>query len=92
MERQPSPRAQNLGVLLPLLALFLLMPPFVTLFTADGSVAGVPLIVVYLFGIWGLLLVATTNHPERLDPASVWRTASTWPVKTSTLSPSARRS
>ncbi|HZY15099.1 MAG TPA: hypothetical protein VFE74_00640 [Ramlibacter sp.] len=59
MERQPSPRAQTLGVLLPLLALFLLMPPFVTLFTADGSVAGVPLIVVYLFGIWGLLLVAT---------------------------------
>jgi hypothetical protein len=58
MDRPPSPRARNLAVLLPLLGVFLFMPPFVTLFAANAAPWGVPLVVAYLFGAWAALLVA----------------------------------
>lgn len=45
MERPLSPRTQNLAVLLPLLGLFLLMPPFIALFGAEPRPWGVPLVV-----------------------------------------------
>lgn len=52
-----SPRLRDAAALLPALAVFLLMPPVITLFTGNGEVAGVPLIVAYLFGVWIVLIV-----------------------------------
>ena len=63
-------------VLLPCIGLFLLMPPVVQLFALERDVAGVPLIVVYLFGVWlGLIgcgawlawRVARTERTDRGD-------------------------
>lgn len=68
MERPLSPRTQNLAVLLPLLGLFLLMPPFIALFGAEPRAWGVPLAVAYLFGVWALLLVAAAWLARLLRP------------------------
>ena len=53
-----NPRLRDAAALLPALAVFLLMPPVITLFTGGHKVGGVPLIVVYLFGAWLALIVA----------------------------------
>jgi hypothetical protein len=47
------------GLVLPIAGAFLLMPPFVRVFATDGDIAGIPVIVVYLFSGWfALILVA----------------------------------
>ena len=38
------------------LGVFLLSPPFLTLFSGDGLVFGIPLLFVYLFAAWGVLI------------------------------------
>ena len=51
-------RARDAAVVLPLLGLFLLMPPVIVLFAAPHAFGGVPLIVLYLFGVWLALVLA----------------------------------
>lgn len=63
---QGSARARDAAALLPLLGLFLLMPPVVTLFVAAIDIAGVPLIVVYVFGVWLSLIVCAALLARRL--------------------------
>jgi O-antigen/teichoic acid export membrane protein len=53
-----SPRIVAAAVLLPFLGLFLLMPPVVQLFAQERDLGGVPLIVIYLFGVWLGLIVS----------------------------------
>ena len=60
----PPGRLRDSAVLLPLVGLVLLMPPLITLFTVDAGVAGVPLIVVYVFGVW-LALIACAGLVAR---------------------------
>ncbi|MBS0336148.1 MAG: hypothetical protein JSS40_04940 [Proteobacteria bacterium] len=56
---KPPGRIRDAAVLLPLLGLALLMPPVITLFTTRSSIAGIPLIVLYVFGVWlGLIALA----------------------------------
>ncbi|MCC6195268.1 MAG: hypothetical protein IT518_12430 [Burkholderiales bacterium] len=52
-----SARARDAARALPLLGLFLLLPPVISLFAVPAEVAGVPLIVIYLFGVWGALVL-----------------------------------
>jgi hypothetical protein len=66
--RPPSPRVQSAAVLVPLGGLFLLMPPFVLLFAAPRTVLGIPLIVLYLFGAWAVLIFITWQLSRRLAP------------------------
>ena len=63
-------RLRDLAALLPAAGLFLIMPPFVTLFAGPIEVAGVPLIVVYLFGVWLALVAAAAWLARRLSPRS----------------------
>tara|TARA_R110002096_G_scaffold201212_11_gene385561 strand:+ start:435 stop:698 length:264 start_codon:yes stop_codon:yes gene_type:complete len=42
---------------LPLLGLFLLISPIIRLFGPDKSLGGVSLVVLYIFGVWILLIV-----------------------------------
>jgi hypothetical protein len=75
MQRVPSHRVQAAALLLPLVGLFLLLPPFVTLFGGPTRVFGVPLIVFYLFAVWGALTLAAALLARRLpltdaDPAA----------------------
>ena len=71
------PRLVAALVLLPCIGLFLLMPPVVQLFALDVDLGGVPLIVVYLFGVWlGLIGCAAwlawrvSRHLDRIDNAN----------------------
>ena len=66
MEPRPAPRVQSAAVLVPLAALFLLMPPFVLLFTTPRMVCGVPLSVLYIFGVWARLGAVTCQVARRL--------------------------
>lgn len=68
MERPLPPRTQNLAVLLPLLGVFLLMPPFIALFGVEPRPWGVPLVVAYLFGVWAALLVGAAWLAHLLRP------------------------
>ncbi len=65
-----TPRLRDAARLLPALAAFLLMPPVITLFTGAHALAGVPLIVAYLFGVWLALIVAAALLARRLGPPS----------------------
>lgn len=46
----------------------LLVPPLVQLFNHDARIAGVPQIVVYLFGIWMALILGTVALARHLEP------------------------
>ena len=67
--RAPSPRVQNAAVLVPLAGLFLLMPPFISLFAAPLMGFGIPLIVLYMFGVWAALILLTWLLTRRLAAA-----------------------
>lgn len=64
----PSPRLRDAAVVLPLVGLFLLMPPVITLFVRPAEVAGVPLIVAYLFGVWLALIGCAALLGRRVAP------------------------
>ncbi|ODU84619.1 hypothetical protein [Devosia sp. 63-57] len=54
--------------MLTVLGLVLLVPPVVTLFNHDISIMGMPQIVVYIFGVWVLLIVGTVVLTRNLTP------------------------
>lgn len=64
----PPGRLRDAAGLLPLLGLALLMPPLITLFAVGLDVAGVPLIVVYVFGVWLALIACAALLARRLRP------------------------
>ena len=66
MDRKPAPRVQDAAVVVPLAGLLLLMPPFMSLFAAPVSVLGIPLVVLYMFGVWAALVLLTWWLARRL--------------------------
>ena len=70
-----SPRLRDAAVVLPLVGLFLLMPPVITLFVTPADVAGVPLIVAYLFGVWLALIGCAALLGRRIAPDAAPDTA-----------------
>ncbi len=50
--------ARDAASLLPVVAGFLLAPPLILIFAAPVVLGGMPLIVVYLFGVWAAVIVA----------------------------------
>lgn len=63
---QPPGRIRDAAALFPVLGLVLLMPPVITLFASTLFVAGIPLIIVYLFGVWLGLIAGTALLARRL--------------------------
>ena len=59
-------RVTDAATLLPLLGVFLLMPPIITLVVGGAGIDGVPLIVVYVFGVWLALIVCAAFLARRL--------------------------
>jgi hypothetical protein len=59
-------RARDAALVLPLAGLVLVGPPVINLFTAELTVMGAPLIAVYLFGVWGLLIAGALWLSRRL--------------------------
>ncbi len=54
-------RTETAAALLPVLGVFLLMPPFVRVFAGDVTVFGAPLILAYLLAVWVALIVAAAQ-------------------------------
>lgn len=69
--RRPSadPRAaHDAAKILPVAAALLFLPPFILVFAAPVTVAGVPLIVVYVFSIWLVIVLAAWLVSRRVEP------------------------
>lgn len=71
MSKRPADpdRVHDAARLLPILGAILLMPPIISLFIANASVGGVPLVVVYLFGTWLALIGCAAWLARRLGPS-----------------------
>ncbi|WP_436642670.1 hypothetical protein [Microbaculum sp. FT89] len=69
-------RFSDAAMVLPFAGVFLLMPPFIQIFVTGSTVAGIPLIVIYLFAVWfALILIAwrlagPLRHAMQTDPQS----------------------
>lgn len=71
MKKDYSTNSRNTpdaAVALPLFGLLLLMPPLISLFATGLEIGGVPLIVLYVFGVWIALIVCTALLARHLDP------------------------
>ena len=69
VERAPDPgRARDLARIVTLLGAVLFLPPVVLLFATGVRIGGMPLIVVYLFGVWLALIGCARLLAHRLDP------------------------
>ena len=53
----------------PIVALVLWTPPLVHVFSAEGRIAGIPVLYVYFFGGWALLIVLGGMAARRLCQA-----------------------
>lgn len=58
--------ARDAATVLPFVAAVLLMPPIVLIFAAPVLVGGIPLIVVYIFGVWVAVILAAFLAARRL--------------------------
>lgn len=68
MSAPVSERARDAAGLLPLLGLALFVPPVITIVAAHGAdLAGIPLIVAYVFGAWLGLIAAAALLARRLE-------------------------
>lgn len=63
---RPSRKGSDSVLALLVLGIWLLMPPAISLFSGARSLLGVPLLVIYLFGVWLGLIAATAWLSRRL--------------------------
>lgn len=63
-----SQGARDAALVLPFVALFLILPPIIHIFAAPVRLAGIPLIVVYLFAWWAGGVIAAFLIARRLAP------------------------
>lgn len=59
-------KTRDAALILPVIGLFMLTPPLVTVFGAEINIFGVPLIVLYLFCIWAALILCAAGLSRRL--------------------------
>lgn len=73
MATRPDPdarrRRRDAAAVLPLFGTLLLLPPFVNLFARNALLFGIPLEVVYLFGVWTALVLGALVMSRRLGRA-----------------------
>jgi len=62
----PERRLRDAAFLLPLACTLLFLPPYISVFDQDVSVFGVPLLHVYLFGVWLAAIALTAVLSRRL--------------------------
>ena len=74
IEPDPDRRtAEDAAIVLPAVTAALLMPPLVLVFAAPVTVGGMPLIVVYVFGVWMAAILAAVALTRRLPIDSAGR-------------------
>lgn len=70
MRRPPADArtVHDAAKILPVVATVLLLPPFILVFAAPATIAGVPLIVAYVFGAWAFIVLAAWLVARRIEP------------------------
>jgi uncharacterized membrane protein len=61
---------RDAATVLPFLAVVLLVPPIILSFCAPVMIAGVPLIFIYIFGVWAGIILGALAIAMRLGRAS----------------------
>lgn len=59
--------ARDAAAILPFVCVVLLFPPLVYIFAVPVKLAGVPLVVVYLFGVWAIIIAIAFLVSRRLE-------------------------
>lgn len=60
-------KLRDAALVLPILGVFLLASPLITIFANDGQVLGLPTPFIYIFGVWILLVIAARRMAHLLD-------------------------
>lgn len=55
------------SLFLPFAGLIAFMPPVAQIFAVEGTILSVPIVVVYVFAVWLLLIVAAARLARRLE-------------------------
>lgn len=66
MARSDLQRAEDAATILPFAAAALLVPPAILIFAVPASLAGIPLIMIYIFGLWAAVIGAAFLLARRL--------------------------
>ena len=66
-EPEVPPKLRDAALILPLLGAFLLLPPLPLVFMSPARLAGIPLIVLYIFGVWLVLILTALWLARRLQ-------------------------
>lgn len=62
-------RLRDVATLLPIVTMLLLLPPMILVFSAPVAVAGIPLIVIYLYALWAGAVLVTFLVSRRIAAA-----------------------
>ncbi|WP_421708791.1 hypothetical protein [Algihabitans sp.] len=73
-KRQGDRRLRDIAVVLPIALLLTFLPPYVRIFDQNGLLGGVPLLLVYIFGIWSLVILASALLGRRLSQSEMENT------------------
>lgn len=68
-DRNTSDRA----LILPLVGFLLLTPPLAGIFQLEFRVLGIPFTWLYLFGVWGALIVGAALLARRIQKSTDWQ-------------------
>jgi hypothetical protein len=71
-DAEPAParqgrKARDAGLILPLLGAAALMPPVASAFAIEGRLFGVPVVLLYVFGVWALLILLAVRVARALS-------------------------
>ena len=61
-----SQGARDAATVLPVVTSILLMPPVILIFAVPAALAGIPLILIYIFGVWAAVIAAAVLLARRL--------------------------
>jgi len=59
-------KARDAALALPLVGVILTMPPVAQIFAIDLRIAGIPVVVAYIFGVWILLVLGARATGQRI--------------------------
>ena len=70
MDSPQTPQgALDAATVLPFVAAMLLAPPIILIFAVPVMLAGIPLILIYVFGVWAVIILSAALLARRLSEA-----------------------
>ncbi|MEM7668535.1 MAG: hypothetical protein AAF317_05200 [Pseudomonadota bacterium] len=64
-------KARDGALILPMVGLLFLTPPVANMFAVDGLIFGIPVLVAYIFTVWGILILCARALARRLADAQL---------------------